>query len=1100
MNNKNNQAKSSVVKNHNFTESSLLVYSAKETLYQPKRGYDISPINAVISGVKRISLHGKAIIFTVALSTLPVLGIGAFAYYVANQSQTKQIIDAKQEKTNLLIDNINGFMQRRYGDIQILSNLTFLQNRKLRETITHQQMQARLNNYLSIENSYESIAVLDLNGNVIAESKGQLIPNQKNEEYFQTVLKTNTSYISQPLITKGEDKPQIYMAAPVKDSETSQTIYIIRTVIPVKSLQKLLNIGLSNQDDYDLIDASGKIFLCKANLDVGKNVKEVIPEWKQMQAENKANARILFNKNEKIEELVTYVPWQTVEGLPPLKWNLALSTDTAIALHPSRILLQILGIGTVAMTLLAGAIAAIIAHYLILPIRIAATAVIKLGEGDLDTRIPIEGKDELATLGYNINQMAQQLQDLLNQQTAEAEQLKLFTNTLISIRQSLYSEDLFNITVTQARQALKADRVVIYHFSDKESGQVIAESVAPNLTEALGETIADACISPELIEAYRNGRVLAVNNVLEANLAPAHLALMERLQIKANLITPILKNNQLFGFLIAHHCQEPQVWQTSEINFLTQLATQVGLTLERVSLLEATRAQKDLAIHLCESINMLDIYNLAVQDIRQALKADRTVIYKFDENLHGKIIAESVVAGFPKALGAEIHDPCFPNYIEKYRQGRVVATNNIYQANLTQCYIQQLQVFAIKANLVAPIIMGDKVLGLLIAHQCSQPRVWQQSEIDLFEQFARIVGLSLERANFLEQTEKGRDLAERFSQQERQQKEKLQLQLQELLLQIEGASKGDLTVRAEVTSGEIGTVADFFNSIVESLQEIVTQVKLTATQVNEAIAGNSGAIDQLATEALKQSEEISHTLDSVEQMRLSIQEVAKSANITAEVARNASHTAKTGSTTMDLTVESIFSLRQTLGETSKKVKRLGESSQQIYRVVSLISQIAQQTNLLAINTGIEAARAGEAGQAFSVIAEEIGILAGQCTTATTEIEGVVANIQFETIEVIKAMELGTAQVIQGTHLVGHTKLCLSQILNVCHQIDDLVESISAATISQVQTSTEVTNLMKEMVKVSEITTNSSQEISLSLQTTVEISQKLQASVATFKLD
>jgi methyl-accepting chemotaxis protein PixJ len=309
-----------------------------------------------------------------------------------------------------------------------------------------------------------------------------------------------------------------------------------------------------------------------------------------------------------------------------------------------------------------------------------------------------------------------------------------------------------------------------------------------------------------------------------------------------------------------------------------------------------------------------------------------------------------------------------------------------------------------------------------------------------------------------------------------------------------------LTVRAEVTSGEIGTVADFFNSIVESLQEIVTQVKLTATQVNEAIAGNSGAIDQLATEALKQSEEISHTLDSVEQMRLSIQEVAKSANITAEVARNASHTAKTGSTTMDLTVESIFSLRQTLGETSKKVKRLGESSQQIYRVVSLISQIAQQTNLLAINTGIEAARAGEAGQAFSVIAEEIGILAGQCTTATTEIEGVVANIQFETIEVIKAMELGTAQVIQGTHLVGHTKLCLSQILNVCHQIDDLVESISAATISQVQTSTEVTNLMKEMVKVSEITTNSSQEISLSLQTTVEISQKLQASVATFKLD
>jgi methyl-accepting chemotaxis protein PixJ len=1092
MNNKNG-----LVKNGN---SQIVVHSAKETLEKPRSGYVIYPINAVISALKRISLYRKAIIFTVALTTLPVLGIGTFAYYLVNQSQTKQIISSKEEKATLLIDNLNRFMQRRYGDIQFFANIPLLQNRKLRETVTKEELQARLNSYLTVENSYENIAVLDLNGNVIAESKGQLTLNQKNEDYFQTVLKTNAPYISQPSSTKSGDKLQIYTAAPVKDKETSQTIYIIRTVIPVKSLEKVLNIALINQDDYDLIDASGKIFLCKENLDVGKNIKEVIFKWEQLRAQNKVNARILLNKNENLEELVTYVPWQTIEGLPPLKWNLALSSNTAIAFEPSRILLQILGIGTVAVTLLAGAIATITAHRLTLPIRIAATAVIKLGEGDLDTRIPIKGKDEFATLASNINQMAQQLQDLLHQQTAEAEQLKLFTNTLISIRQSLDSEDLFNITVTQARQALKADRVVIYHFSDKGNGQIIAESVAPDLPQALGETIEDDCISPELIEAYKNGRVLAVNNVLEANFAPAHLALMKRLQIKANLITPILKNNQLFGFLIAHHCQEPKIWQHYEINFLTQLASQVGLTLEHVSLLETTQAQKDLAIHLSETPNLEDVYNLAVQDIRKALKADRAIIYKFDDHLHGKIIAESVVAGFPKALGAEIHDPCFPKYIKKYQQGRIVAINNIYQADLSQCHIQQLQPFAVKANLVAPILLGDKVLGLLIAHQCSQPRVWQQSEIDLFEQFARIVGLSLERANLLEQTQKGREVAEIFSEQEHQQKEELQLQLQQLLVQIEAASRGDLTVRAEVTSGEIGTVADFFNSIVESLRLIVTQVKLTATQVNQAIAGNSGAIDQLATEALKQSEEISQTLDSVEEMRLSIKEVAKSANIAAEVARNASETAKIGGAAMNLTVENILSLRQTLGETSKKVKRLGESSQQISRVVSLIHQIAQQTNLLAINTGIEAVRAGEAGQGFSVIAQEVAHLASQSTTATTEIEGIVANIQFETTEVIKAMELGNAQVVEGTHLVGHTKQNLSQILNVCQQIDDLVQSIYAATISQVQTSTEVTNLMKEMVKASEITSQSSQQVSLSLQTTVDISHKLQASVGTFKVD
>jgi methyl-accepting chemotaxis protein PixJ len=1094
---KNNPEKNGVVKNSNFP---IVVNSEKETLLKPKSGYGIA-INSVTSAIKRINLSGKAIIFTVALGTLPVLGIGTFAYSLASQSQIKEITHAKQEKANFLINNVNRFMQSRYEDLQILSNMTFLQNRKLRETITREQMQRRLNNYLTIQNGYESIAVLDLNGNLIAESKGQLIPNQKNEDYFQTVLKTNTPYISQPSTTESGAEPKIYMAAPVKDSETNQTIYIIRTVLPVKSLQKALNIALISQDHYELIDASGKVFLCNNdNVDIGKKFQSLMPGWEKMLAQKKPNARILFNKNENIEELVTYVPWQTIEGLPPLKWNLALSSNTAIAFEPSRILLQVLGIGTIAVTLLSGAIAVIIARRLTMPIRIASMAVRKLGQGNLDTRIFLKGQDELASLVSNINQMAAQLQELIDRQTAEAEQLKLFTNTLISIRQSLHSEDLFNITVTQAREALKADRVVIYHFSDKGSGQVIAESVVPGFPQALGEIIEDACISAELIEEYKNGRVLAVNNVFLANFAPEHLTLMKRLQIKAVLITPILKNNKVFGFLIAHHCKEPQVWQTYEINFLSQLASQVGLTLERVSLLEVTRAQKDLAIHLSETINMSDIYDLAVQDIRQALKADRAVIYKFDENLHGKIIAESVVAGFTKAIGAEIHDPCFPNYIEKYRQGRVVAINNIYEANLTECYIQQLQPFAVRANLVAPILVGDKVLGLLIAHQCSQPRVWQESEIDLFEQFARIVGLSLDRANLLEETEKGREAAQIFSQEQRQQAEQLQLQLEELLDQIEAASRGDLTVRAEVTFGEIGIVADFFNSIVESLREIVTQVKVTSTQVNQAIAKNSGAIDQLAIEAFKQAEGINHSLDSVEQMKLSIEAVAKNANIAAEVARNASYTAKTGGTAMNLTVENILNLRQTLGDTSKKVKRLGESSQQISRILSLINQIAQQTNLLAINTGLEAVRAGEAGQGFSLIAEQVAALAGQCTTATGEIEGIVANIQFETIEVVKAMELGTAQVVEGTHLVGHTKQSFSQIIDVCHQIDDLVQAISAATVSQVQTSTEVTNIMKEIAKVSAITSNSSHEVSLSLQTTVDISQKLQDSVSTFKVN
>ncbi|MEM7554003.1 MAG: methyl-accepting chemotaxis protein, partial [Cyanobacteria bacterium P01_A01_bin.84] len=426
--------------------------------------------------------------------------------------------------------------------------------------------------------------------------------------------------------------------------------------------------------------------------------------------------------------------------------------------------------------------------------------------------------------------------------------------------------------------------------------------------------------------------------------------------------------------------------------------------------------------------------------------------------------------------------------------------SNIYEAGLTDCYIQQLEPFAVKANLVAPILLGDNLLGLLIAHQCSNTRDWQPSEIDSFEQFARIIGLALERANLLEITKKAKEAAEQFSQQQREQKENLQAQLIDLLSHIEGASYGDLTVRAEVTNGEIGTVADFFNSIIESLREIVTQVKSTATHVDDAIAENYGAINQLAGEALQQAQEVDRTLESVKQMRSSIKDVAISARRATVVAKTVHNTAKVGGEAVDLTVQNILGLRETIGETAKKVKRLGESSQHISRIVSLINQIAVQTNLLAINAGIEAERAGEGTQGFVVVAEEVSALAARSASATTEIEGIVANIQRETSDVVRAMELGTTQVVEGTTLVEDTKNRFNQILDVSRQIDELVQSISTATVSQVETSKQVAHLMQDVAKLSEMTSNSSEKVSAYLEKTVEISQALQANVGTFKID
>src|SRR5919202_1173799 len=786
-----------------------------------------------------------------------------------------------------------------------------------------------------------------------------------------------------------------------------------------------------------------------------------------------------------------------------LKQEIIKNQQQAQALESQLTLILLLGIG--AAGALAGIVATVLARRTLMPIRAATNALEKLSCGELDTRLSVEGADELAFLGSNINLMADQVQTLLEEQKANLARIRTYADTLSAASRG-DRQFLFDQAVTEAKKQLNVDRVVIYGFEPDLSGSIVAEAVDPGWPRALADRISDPCIPGKLLEEYKQGRIVPTSDIRATKYSPAHMQLLNRLQVKANLVVPIVAADTLLGLLVAHQCSGTRGWQEQEINYLQQLATQVGLSLTGVSLAaqkeaQAKRAQQlnEIISRVRESLKVEEIYQAAVTGVREALKTDRVVVYLFDENWQGSIVAESVGSGWPKALGANIADPCFAEqYVEKYKRGRVKATENIYDAGLTKCYLGQLEPFKVKANLVAPILVEGNLLGLLVAHQCSSTRPWQESEINFFKQVAIQVGFALDQAALLDQREQARIVAEMVSQEQRQEKEGLQLQLLELLSDVEGAARGDLTVRADVTTGEIGTVADFFNAVIESLREIVTNVKTAATQVNASLGENEGAIRQLSEEALKQAEETTRTLDSLQEMTRSIQQVAENARQSADVARTASSTAESGGLAMDRSVQNILSLRETVSHTAKKVKRLGESSQQISKVVSLINQIALQTNLLAINAGIEAARAGEEGQGFAVVAEEVGELAARSAAATREIEDIVHNIQKETTEVVEAMELGTSQVVEGTNLVEDAKQSLHKILDVSRQIDHLVQSISTATVSQAETSQAVTELMKDIARVSERTSNSTRQVSGSLKETVEIAQELQASVGTFK--
>lgn len=342
--------------------------------------------------------------------------------------------------------------------------------------------------------------------------------------------------------------------------------------------------------------------------------------------------------------------------------------------------------------------------------------------------------------------------------------------------------------------------------------------------------------------------------------------------------------------------------------------------------------------------------------------------------------------------------------------------------------------------------------------------------------------------------------AQRKAQEQEQAKEDLQRQVIRLLDDVEGAARGDLTVQAEVTADVLGAVADSFNLTIQNLREIVQQVSVAARQVSKGSTENEIFARSLSADALRQAEELAVTLNSVQVMTDSIQRVAESAREAEEVARTASTTALKGGESVERTVAGILEIRETVAETTRKVKRLAESSQEISKIVALISQIASRTNLLALNASIEAARAGEAGRGFAIVADEVRQLADRAAKASKEIEQIVLQIQSETGGVMTAMEEGTQQVIEGTRLAEQAKRSLEDIIQVSNRIDVLVRSITADTVEQTETSRAVAQVMQSVELTAQETSQEAQRVSGSLQSLVGVARDLLTSVERFKVD
>ncbi|MEG4008180.1 PAS domain S-box protein [Microcoleus sp. Pol11C1] len=323
-------------------------------------------------------------------------------------------------------------------------------------------------------------------------------------------------------------------------------------------------------------------------------------------------------------------------------------------------------------------------------------------------------------------------------------------------------------------------------------------------------------------------------------------------------------------------------------------------------------------------------------------------------------------------------------------------------------------------------------------------------------------------------------------------------QVLKLLGEIKGAAQGDLTVRAEVTNDVLGAVADSFNFLIGSLRKVVTGIQTLAEQVTSATGESINNTSQLTQQAEIQAAKISAIMREIERIVNSIRDV-RDVSVRAEtVAQQSSHTAEVGGMAVDRAVEGINGLRLTIASTSKMMKRLGESSQQIGKIVTSISQLASQTNLLALNATIEAARAGEQGLGFAVVAEEVRKLAERSAGATEEISEIVGTIQEEISRVMKAMESGTLEVVEGTKLASEAKTHLNAIIEVSREMNALVQNITIASAKQTVSAEGIANSMQQVNEIANTTAQKGADVKASLDELSGSLGQLQKSVANFR--
>ncbi|MEM7554704.1 MAG: GAF domain-containing protein [Cyanobacteria bacterium P01_A01_bin.84] len=418
---------------------------------------------------------------------------------------------------------------------------------------------------------------------------------------------------------------------------------------------------------------------------------------------------------------------------------------------------------------------------------------------------------QVQALNTNLEKQVEERTEQLQQKTKQLQVSNLELENLISrqktlasivakMRQSLDIDEIFRIITKELTQVLEADRVSVYRFNCNWGGEFVAdfESVTPEW-KYIGDLGVNTVWDDTYLQEnqggrYRNGDVSVVDNVYDVGFSQCHLDLYEQFQIKAFIVVPIFVEQNLWGLLGIYQHRSKRHWENSEVDFVNQIAAQLGVAMQQASLLDYNRQQakklqysnvelqrgverqeaiSNIVAKIRSSLDVEIIFSTTTEEIRKLLEVDRVVVYRFNTDWSGKFVAESVVQGYPSLMQIQWKEDNIRQNVNEcsikdlssssdtylmetkaisFAQGTIFRVcNNIYNAGFSDCYIKVLETYHAKAYVIIAIHEKEKLWGLLAVYQNSETREWQDFEVQFLKQISEQMSVALQQSDLLKQ-------------------------------------------------------------------------------------------------------------------------------------------------------------------------------------------------------------------------------------------------------------------------------------------------------------------------------------------------------------